>query len=190
MEFHMNRTKGRTVQPSAGFAILAIALLIGLNIYLSPLEPNIFHLQFSFSEQSFKTVLSKWHLDGVDRYQSHLPTDFLFLAVYGLCGWRFGRERTRELAKQPELRTTLTWALPLAAVADAAENSIHIILTDPSASVGPAVYLLSGATSSFKWLAAMSFFVSCGLFYWWRRAPRQTQEIRRPPTRDEDSQSS
>jgi len=148
--------------------VLVIVLLAGIGIYLAPLDPCILHLQFAFSEESFSTVLSKWQSDGLALYQSHIPADFLLLVTYGIFGFQFGRERTSALAAQPMLATCLTWALPLAAVADATENVLHLLLTGANAPSNSLLYLLSGSAASIKWLGIVAFF-ACIALYWKRR---------------------
>lgn len=142
---------------STGFGILTIGLFIGIAVCLASLNPNIFHLQFAFSEQSFNAVLSKWESIGVDRYRSHFPADFLFLAAYGMFGFKFGREHATALATQPRLAALLTWSLPFAAVADAAEDTFHLILTGTEVTASPVIYFLSGTASSLKWFGIAVF---------------------------------
>lgn len=149
---------------STGFGILAIALLVGIGVYLAPLQlTNILGLQFAFSEQSFNAVLSKWGSIGVDRYRSHFLADFLFLAAYGAFGLQFGRERAPAMVARPRLAASLTWALPLAAFADAIEDALHLILTGANAPTSPVLYLLSGSAASIKWFGIGGFLFCVGL---------------------------
>lgn len=143
--------------------ILAIVLLVGIGVYLVSLDPNIFHLQFAFCEQSFNAVLSKWQPIGVARYRSHFPADFLFLASYGLFGLWFGCDRMPALAARPRLVACLTWALPIAALADATEDILHVVLTGTNAPRSPALYLLSGFAASIKFLG-IGAFLFCAAF--------------------------
>ncbi len=140
-----------SVLRAARLGCLVIALLVGLGVYLAPLEPSFLCLQFAFSEQSFSTVLSEWQPIGLARYRSHLPADFLLIALYGLFGWRFGRERTPASGISPWLAACLTWALPFAAVADVTENLLHLVITGADAPASPALYFSAGFASSIKW---------------------------------------
>ena len=149
--------------------VLVITLLVGIGVYLAPLDPNILHLQFAFSEQSFNAVLSKWQSGGLALYRSHIPGDFLLLTTYGVFGFQFGRERRSALAAQPWLAACLTWALPLAAVADATEDVLHLVLTGANAPTNSALYLLSGSAASIKWLG-IGIFIVCILISRKKRA--------------------
>ena len=122
---------------STGFGELTAALFIVIGVYLSPLEPNILHLQFAFSEQAFNDVLSKWQSVGVARYRTHIPADFLLLTVYGMFGYRYGREHATEPVRASRSSAILILALPLAAVADAVENTLHLVLTVASTPASP-----------------------------------------------------
>ncbi len=139
---------------------LAIALFVGIGVYLVPLDPSFLHLQFAFREQSFNAILSAWQPNGLARYRSHFPADFLLLAAYGAFGLQFGRERAPALVALPVLAACLTWALPLAAVADATENALHLVLTSANAPTSPALYLLSGSAASIKFLG-IGVFLFC-----------------------------
>jgi len=145
---------------------LALALFFGIAFYLAPLDPNILHLQFAFNEQSFKAVLSMWQSSGIARYRSHFPADFLFLAAYGLSGFWFGRERA---PAHSGLATYLTWSLPIAAVADATENALHLVLTSSNASTNTVLYFLSGSAASIKWLGILVFALSLVALYMRKR---------------------
>lgn len=144
---------------STDFGILAIGVAIGISVCLASLDPNFFHLQFAFSDQSFNAVLTKWESIGVARYRSHFPADFLFLAAYGIFGFKFGREHLPALAAQPKLAALLTWTLPFAAVADAAEDTFHLILTGTGVTTIPVIYFMSGSAASLKWFGIAVFLV-------------------------------
>jgi hypothetical protein len=151
------------IRRSTGFGVLAIGMFAGLVVYLAPLDPNILKLQFAFNERSFNAVLSNWDSIGVARYRSHFPADFLLLVAYGMYGLQFGRERAPKLVAQPRLTASLTWALPLAAIADATEDALHLVLTGPNAPASPILYLLSGSAASIKWLGIGGFLVCVAL---------------------------
>jgi len=150
------------VRPSTGLGVLALTLFAGIGVHLAPLDPNILHLQFAFRAQAFDAILSQWQPIGVARYRAHLPADFLLLAVYAVFGFRFGRERAPTLTAHPRLALCVTWALPLAAVADATENALHLVLTGGNVPASPVPYLLAGVVASTKWLGIGVFLVCVG----------------------------
>lgn len=151
------------MRPSIIFGSLALVLFIGIGIYLFPLNPNILYLQFAFSEPGFNAVLSQWQPDGVALYRAHFPADFLFMTLYAVSGYRYGMERAHALRSQPLLSAVIKWALPLTAVADAAEDVLHIIILSSAVESVPIFYLLSGISSSLKWLGIFIFFA--GIIY-------------------------
>ncbi len=149
---------------STALGTLAIALFVGIGVYLLPLDPSILHLQFSFGEHAFNAVLSEWQPVGTARYRAHFPADFLFLGAYGVFGFLFGRERSQALVAQPKLAAGLTWSLPVAAVADALEDMLHLALTASDPPTNPALYALSGTAASFKWFGIAAF-LCCFVLY-------------------------
>jgi hypothetical protein len=51
----------------------------------------------------------------------------------------------------------LVWSLPFAALADAGENALHLLLTDGRSAAAPALYALAGLAATVKWLAILAF---------------------------------
>lgn len=135
--------------------IAALLLFIGLAVHLAPLKPGIVALQLSFDAASFQAVLSSWQAEGLALYRSHLPADFVLLLLYGAFGYRLGRHL------RPGSRL-FTWALPVAAVADAAENGLHLALTAGATVTAQAPYLLAGLAATAKWLA-FAVFIACAV---------------------------
>lgn len=144
---------------------LIVVLFVGIGIYLSPLHPSFLCLQFTFNEQSFNNILSEWQRDGVTHYRAHFPADFLLLVSYALFGYRFGIARAAVLSKQLWLRGFLIWSLPVAAMADALENILHLALTGGTVSSSTSVYLLSGIAACIKFVF-IGFFFLCLLLAW------------------------
>lgn len=161
-------TTGADMPLSLRFArMLAIVVFVGIAVYLAPLDPCILKLQFAFDEETFRDILTQWQTEGIARYQSHIPADFLFLFLYGLAGYWFGRECS---GKEREPALLLTWSLPLAAMADAVEDVLHLILTAENTTAMPELYFLSGSAASFKWLGIAIFILSWISYCWKTRA--------------------
>ncbi len=143
-----------------GATAVCSALGIGIFIYLAPLEPGFLCLQFTFSELSFTQVISEWDSNEIVRYRTHFIADFMFLFLYGLLGFEFGRRCSKPLQAGPWLTVFLTASLPMAAVCDVCENAFHWVLAadiPPSTSI---LYLLSGIAVILKFLGIGVFFSS------------------------------
>lgn len=109
--------------------IAALLLFIGLAIYLLPLQPNIVALQFAFNAEAFLATLGQWGPEGVALFRSHLPVDAVLLIAYGTFGYLL-TARTSVFACYTSLwRLRVSVFMPVAAVADAAENVLHWYLT-------------------------------------------------------------
>ncbi len=137
--------------------MLAIAVFFGIAVYLAPLDPCILQLQFAFDGETFTDILTHWRPKGVARYRSHFPADLMFLSLYGLSGYWFGRECSARV-RAPAL--LLTWSLPFAAIADMIEDAFHFILTTENITATAELYFLSGSTASAKWLGFAVFTLS------------------------------
>ena len=138
-----------------GFA--ALAVFIAISMHLAPLEPGILWLQFAFTAPSFQGVLQQWQAQGIALYRAHFPADFLLLGLYGTLGFTFGRQRAAALGTQRTAAWLLVWSLPIAALADAGENTLHLLLTDGRPAADPALYALAGLAATVKWIAVLAF---------------------------------
>jgi hypothetical protein len=144
-------------------------LFLALGVHLHPLEPSIVVLQFTFSEAAFQAVLRAWGIAGVALYRSHFPADFVLLLCYGTWGivqgraWA-GRARGRTHA------AGLVWTLPLAAVADAVENAVHLSLMDDQGGTAAWWYAAAGGAAALKWLGIVLFIVAAAML---NRVPRR-----------------
>lgn len=149
-----------------GSGLAALALLLGLGIFLAPLEPNIVALQLSFSPSAFGAIVHAWGEGGLARYRTHLPWDYLLLLNYGLFGWLLAT-RTAVLAPYPTwARRMAAWLMPLASAFDAIENALHGWLTQaPRFGLEP-IYAASGTVSLLKWLLLMAFAVAVAHALW------------------------
>jgi len=145
--------------------LFSFGLLVGLTIYLSPLNPGFLELQFAFTPRAFGTVVHQWSAEDLQRYRSHFPADFVLLLAYGAFGVLLVRTTGVFKVASHRLRRLASWALPVAAICDAGENSLHLWLTEvPRFGVG-FLYLVSGSLSVLKWLLLIGFgvLVSCAL---------------------------
>lgn len=136
---------------------LALALLLGLAVYLRPLQPGVLALQLAFTPQAFGEVVHAWPAAHLARYRQHLWIDFALLAAYASFGWLLA-SRTRLFAMLgPAWRRPARSALPLAALCDATENTLHLWLTEqPRFGLDP-VYALSAGAALTKWLLLIGF---------------------------------
>lgn len=140
--------------------LTALALFAGLGLYLAPLKPSLLALQFAFSPDSFRSILTTWGGDGVALYRSHLPVDGFLLLSYGAFGYLLTGGTRLFAHYRAKTRGLIALLMPLAAVADAGENLLHWWLTAPDADFPAAAVALAGVCSSLKWLGIVGFGVS------------------------------
>ena len=137
--------------------LAALAVFLGIAMYLAPLEPGILRLQFCFTASSFEGVLHQWQAQGIARYRAHFPADGVLLVLYGAFGFAYGRQRVAAQAAHRVIVWLLVWSLPFAALADAGENALHLLLTDGRSAAAPALYALAGLAATVKWVAILAF---------------------------------
>lgn len=137
--------------------LLAAALLAALAVYLSPLHPGAVALQFAWTPRSFGAIVHQWSADDLLRYRRHLPVDVLLLLAYGSFGWLLATRSRLFVAAGPKWERAARWLLPLAALADAAENALHAWLTEVPRFGLHAVYALSTGCSLLKWTLIAAF---------------------------------
>ena len=157
---------GVTLSGKAITGLLALATLMvfaGLALWLVPLQPGIVALQLAFTPVGFQDVLAHWGATGVARYRAHFPFDFQLLALYGALGWRWVRRSPAFAVLAPGRRRLAAALAPLAAVFDAGENALHLVLTAPAALTAmPDVRVVTAAAvcASGKWLLLAGFAVT------------------------------
>jgi len=137
--------------------LAALAVFIGIAVYLAPLEPGILWLQFSFTASSFQGVLQQWHAQGIALYRTHFPADFVLLLLYGAFGFGYGKQRVAAQAMHRTVAWVVVWSLPVAALADAGENALHLLLTDGRPAAALTLYALAGLAATVKWAAILAF---------------------------------
>ena len=102
-------------------------------------------------------MVHQWTGEPLHRYRVHLLVDYALLASYGLFGYLLTTQTRVFEAFQGRHRRWLAWTLPLAAVFDAVENSLHLWLTEVPRFGVPLPYLLAALAASAKWLLLFSF---------------------------------
>jgi len=137
--------------------LTALGLIAGLGWYLAPLEPNIVVLQFAFTPRAFGEVIHAWPAEHLARFRAHLAADYALLLSYGAFGFLLATRTQVLAALPPALRPWARWALPLAAVFDAAENALHIWLTEVPRFGVPWPYLFAASCASVKWLLLLAY---------------------------------
>lgn len=147
------------------FGTLTALLFIGMWLYLLPLKPSILCLQFSFSEAAFMSVIKQWSPLAVMRFKAHFAVDFMFLTCYGLFGYLLSARTRTFVSFSKPAKSFLTWAMPLAAVADACENFIELHLVTAVGDLPPQMYIASGSASTLKWLFLGVFLASWSYAY-------------------------
>ena len=139
-------------------AIACLVLFVATIICTFPLTPSIPAIQLTFSESAFRAVLDAWQAPGVERFKLHLAIDFPFLLCYGMLGFLVAR-RTRLLrAFRRRARTLLAFSLPLAVLADGAENLFHLHFVFGSGPLGETQYVVAGLAAALKWALIATFF--------------------------------
>lgn len=140
-------------------------LFAGLAWYLAPLDPGVLALQFAFTPRAFAQVIHGWPPEHLLRYRIHLPFDLLLLSGYGAFGYLLASRAGLFATYTRPIRVGATFALPVAAIFDAAEDAFHWWLTE-SPRLGIAwPYVVSAICSTVKWalLAAYAIAVSHAL---------------------------
>ena len=137
--------------------LAALGVFIGIALYLAPLDPGILWLQFAFTAPNFEGVLRQWQAQGIALYRGHFVADFVLLVLYGAFGFAYGRRRIAAQDTDRTVARLLVWSLPAAALADAAENTLHLLLTDGRPAAAPALYALAGLAATVKWVGILAF---------------------------------
>jgi len=152
-------------------ALVSALLFTAMAIYTHPLTPCIPAIQLTFSESAFQAILDDWQSAGTyDRFKTHFALDFPFLVSYGVLGFLVStRTRLFQNFSRP-VKSLLSYTLPVAAVADAIENLMHLYFLSGAAPFISAQYLVAGVVASTKWLLILVF-VCSALHACYRRNP-------------------
>ena len=140
--------------------IAALVLFAGLAWYLAPLEPGVLALQFAFTPRSFAAIVQAWGPEQLLRYRAHFPVDFLLLGCYGTFGWLLATRTALFDRYPPPRRRAAACVLPLAALFDAAENGLHLWLTEAPGQGIALPYAISATCSALKWALLLGFAVA------------------------------
>lgn len=141
--------------------ITSLLLLAAVIAYLSPLQPSVLALQFTFTPQSFQSVLDAWQSEGVFRFRVHLPVDYGLLVCYGAFGYVLATRTLVFSESSPLVRVWGRWSMPLAALSDGVENALHGYLTGHNVvQPAPVLYAVAGCSSVLKWALLVLFLVS------------------------------
>lgn len=141
-------------------ATLTTLLFAAMAWYTSPLLPSVPEIQVTFSREGFFGVLDQWSPDGVDRFKRHFLIDFPFLVSYGALGYRLATWCFPDYSWRA--RQGLAYALPVAALLDGTENSLHLWFVSVATPSADAFYLLAGMVASVKWLLIIGFVAVSG----------------------------
>ena len=145
------------MKPVWALGMAIVGLFMGLGWYLQPLQPSIVALQFTFSPGAFQAVLDAWGPQGVQRFRTHLGFDGALLLCYGAFGYLLVRYSCLFKRVDTITRQISGWAMPGAAVLDAIENLLHLVLISEPATHAPALYLFAGVFATGKWLLIANF---------------------------------
>lgn len=137
--------------------LAALALFAGLALYLSPLQPSVVALQFTYTPRAFAMVVHAWPPEDLVRYRAHLPVDGMLLVAYGAFGYLLATRTGVFAAAGGRARALAAWTMPLAAAFDAAEDVLHAWLTAAPRFGVPGAYAISGACATAKWALLAGF---------------------------------
>ncbi len=154
----MPNAQGMRAVLALGLATLVLFAIIA--IYLLPLAPGIVALQFTFSKAAFTAVTAKWQAGGVALFRSHMPADFVLLVMYATFGWLLGSRWPRAQLAGVSIHRAIRWSLPVAALGDATENALHLLLTSGEPIASQLLYPMAGIAASIKWLGILVFVIA------------------------------
>jgi hypothetical protein len=146
-----------SIEPIRIVGVAAAVLFVTMAIHAAPLQPSIPRIQFTFSEASFNSILAQWRPDGVSRFTWHFAIDFPFLVSYGIFGYLLARNRSLQAGDFGWPSVLVAWALPVAAVLDAAENALHLSFVLAAAGLPAWLYPLAGGVATAKWVLIVAF---------------------------------
>ncbi|WP_152555671.1 hypothetical protein [Methylomarinum vadi] len=136
---------------------MSVLLFTAMAIYTSSLDPGIPSIQLTFTDREFNSILSKWKPSQVEIFKLHFLIDYPFLICYGSLGYLISK-RTGIFARFTHTtRRLLAISLPVAVIADAVEDSLHLILLYGAGPFDQAQYFAAGIAALTKWLLIFIF---------------------------------
>lgn len=146
------------------FGILYLINQIIIYSILSRLGPDALRFQLTFSSQVFAGILAKWGDAGLKIYLSHFYFDFHHVILYSVCLGSSIAVLTHRKGQAPSSFALFAFVLPFAAaILDALENTLHLIMIFHRACLTPTLVAVSGTATNIKWLLA---FVSVILVFY------------------------
>jgi hypothetical protein len=145
--------------------VFAVSLAGFTNWQLRDLSPWHLAPQLTLSQRVFDEIVNAWRMgQKLERYRLLLYFDFLTLTSYGLGGYLWVNDTNFFDPLGAESRGVVALLLPLAALADVAENLLHLRLTSdyPTRPAAP-LYFASGMASRTKFILLGLFGVMIGL---------------------------
>jgi len=142
--------------------IVSALLFSAMALYTFPLTPSIPAIQLTFSESAFRTILTEWTPLQVEIFKRHFLIDYPFLISYGVLGYLISTKTNLFSAYHQPARALLTAMLPVASIADAIENSMHLVFLYGAGPFGQEQYFAAGAAALTKWLLIGGYIGSAG----------------------------
>jgi hypothetical protein len=147
----------RLLWPVWASGLVSAGLFIGLAVYLLPLQPSLVALQFAGNADAFQAIVAQWQPEGVALFRSHLPVDAVLLVAYGAFGYLLTK-RTMVFARYtPVWQLRVAALMPVAALADVGENSLHWYLTSGHLEHGALLVPMATACSALKFAGIVLF---------------------------------
>ena len=146
---------------------------------LAPLEPSVVALQLAFSPARFWQILAGWQAPGVALFREHFVLDHPYTLLYAAWGALVAWRSRLCLGLSARRRWWLAGLLPLAAVADLAENACHLWLLAHGPGVRDGLVPVASTVSALKWALLAAFAAVMA----WRidQCNRARLELRIPP---------
>ena len=137
--------------------IMSALLFAAMAIYTSSLDPNIPSIQLTFTEREFNSILNQWNPSQVEIFKLHFLIDYPFIICYGSLGYLISKRTDLFGRFTQTTRKLLAISLPVAAIADAVENALHLIIIYSGGPFDQAPYFAAGIAASTKWLLIVIF---------------------------------
>lgn len=138
-------------------AIFSALLFAAMATYTWPLKPSIPAIQLTFTEYAFESILSSWKPEGISIFKAHFLIDFPFLICYGALGYLISKQTKLFNSFTPLVKSLLAFSLPIASVADATENLMHLHFLFNAGPFSQAQYFATGVAASIKWILIIIF---------------------------------